>query len=380
MNGSAPGTTWRILIVEDNDEIIRQLREVIPASVEAPDKIETEDCRKFSEAIDLLNSSRFDLLILDLKDESQKWFGNDDNPAGIKVFEELQKNRFIPVIFYTAFAHKLLEVETSFVRVVRKPDDDVTKVRDAVRDVLATRLPALAKRVEELQRSYMWEFVNKHWQQFKSPHEQADVAYLLARRLALSLHEEARKLARTLAGKGVPMADKTKVHPMEMYVPPPPGACRLAGDIVHGAVSDLTSDWMVLTPSCDFEQAGRLQNVLLAQCLRLSDQVEFKNWKANPSEENTSAIKALIGDNRKNAQSERFKYLPGTYFLADSIVDFQLLKTVTPQELSQLKVVGSLDSPYAEAVLARFARYFGRLGTPDLDKQVVLKRLEELHV
>jgi hypothetical protein len=34
-----------------------------------------------------------------------------------------------------------------------------------------------------------------------------------------------------------------------------------------------------------------------------------------------------------------------------------------------------LDSPFAEALLARFSRYFGRLGMPDLDVAVLLQRL-----
>ena len=40
-----------------------------------------------------------------------------------------------------------------------------------------------------------------------------------------------------------------------------------------------------------------------------------------------------------------------------------------------LERLASLDSPFAEALLARFTRYFGRLGTPDLDVAVLLQRL-----
>ena len=40
-----------------------------------------------------------------------------------------------------------------------------------------------------------------------------------------------------------------------------------------------------------------------------------------------------------------------------------------------LERLASLDSPFAEALLARFSRYFGRLGTPDLDVAVLLQRL-----
>lgn len=137
--------------------------------------------------------------------------------------------------------------------------------------------------------------------------------------------------------------------------------------------------WIILTPSCDFEQEGRLNNVLLAQCVPLNAEPEYVSWTQNTAK-NAGSLRAMIGDNRQDTQSERFKFLPGTYFFPDSVVDFQKLKAITPAEILKLEVVASLDSPFAEAVLARFSRYFGRLGTPDIDKNVVLNRLEAARV
>jgi DNA-binding NarL/FixJ family response regulator len=377
-SSKAPSTNWRLLIVEDEPNIASNLLEIVPTCVDSPDIAEADVCKKFSEAVDLLKSERFDVVILDLKDDTSVWFGApDEDPAGLKVFEELKKTRFVPVIFYTAFTHKVLSEERSFVRVVNK-SEPVTKVRDEVRRVLSTRLPALSRHIEELQRSYMWEFVDTHWKEFTSPHDQADIAYLLARRLALSLQTEARRLARKIAGRNLALADKANIHPMEMYVRPALSENRLAGDILMGEIGGTKGYWIVLTPSCDFEQKGRLDGVLLAQCVPLCDQIEFKKWKENECDDTLKVLRALLGDNRENTQSERFKYLPGTYFMPDSVVDFQLLQMVPPVEVVKLEVIASLDSPYAEALLARFSRYFGRLGTSDIDKTVVLNRLKEL--
>lgn len=375
MNNVREGTTWRFLIVEDKEEKIRQLKEIAPDCAEAPDVVEVDVCETFRNAAKRLRSERFDVLILDLKDDQDPEFDEEENPAGLRIFEELKKIRFVPVVFYTALAHKVRSEETSFVRVVEKTQD-VTKVRDEIRRVLATQLPALTRHLEELQRSYMWDFVSTHWKsEFVSSHEQADVAYLMARRLALTLQKEARKIARKVAGKAVPMADPKNIHPMEMYVRPPIGSNRLAGDVLQGVVGADAGHWLVLTPSCDFEQVGRLHHVLLAQCVPLTELPEYAAWKANP-ESSAGALKAMIGDNRHEAQSERFKFLPGTYFLPDLVIDFQRTRAVTPEDLAKLDVVASLDSPFAEAVLARFSRYFGRLGTPDIDKTIVINRLQ----
>lgn len=367
-------TTWRFLVVEDNEAIANELLDAVPNFVDPPDSAEAELCRTFEEAADRLKVDRYDLIILDLKDDSDAWHSADDDPAGLKVFEELKKTRFIPVVFYTALAHKVRAEQTSFVRVVEKTET-IERVKEEVKRVLGTQLPALSRQIEEIQRSYMWDFVSTHWREFDTPQDQADLAYLLARRLALSLQKEARKLARKMAGKSVPIADPKNIHPMEMYVRPPISPNRLAGDILKGTLDADAGYWLVITPSCDFEQGGRLDNVLLAQCVPLTAELEYINWKENPTA-NVGPLKAMIGDNRQEAQSERFKFLPGTYFFPDSIVDFQRLRAAPPDEVKKLEVVASLDSPFAEAVLARFSRYFGRLGTPDIDKNVVLNRLQ----
>jgi hypothetical protein len=44
-------------------------------------------------------------------------------------------------------------------------------------------------------------------------------------------------------------------------------------------------------------------------------------------------------------------------------VDLQQLVTLARAQMDSFEHLASLDSPFAEALLARFARYFGRLGT-----------------
>lgn len=214
------GTNWKFLIIEDKEVFARELLEALPGFVDAPDSAEAEVFDTFKKAIKRMMETRFDVLILDLKDDSDIGLEADSNPAGLEIFETLKRTRFVPVVFYTALAHKVRSQQTSFVRVVEKTKG-IGRVKEEVRRVLATKLPALTRQVEELQRSYMWDFVNVHWKEFDTAHEQADLAYLLARRLALSLQKEARRMAGQIVGKSVPLADPNNIHPMEMYVPPP---------------------------------------------------------------------------------------------------------------------------------------------------------------
>jgi DNA-binding response OmpR family regulator len=367
-------TQWRFLIVEDEQDIADQIKEAIPTWVTHPETATSIHRKSFADAMDLLPNQTFDALILDLKDDSDSSLDEHDVSAGMKIFESLKTIRFCPVIFYTAHAHKVRPLENSFVRIVEKTEG-LPKLEVEVANILATKLPRLTRQIEELQRNYMWNFVNEHWAKFgeKEANEQVDVAYLLARRLALELQFAARSLANSVAEESTPADGSAKIHPMEMYIRPPISGKRLAGDILQGSVKGVDGAWIILTPSCDFQQTKNLHNVLLAQCVPLTDAKEFTDWKAAPTA--TEKIRSLMRDNRANSQAERFKFLPGTFFFRDAVVDFQKLVTITPEELKTLSVVASLDSPFAEAVLARFARYAGRLGTPDIDTELVLKRL-----
>jgi hypothetical protein len=364
-------THWRILIVENDDDYARQVEEVSPGFVDEPDTIETDRCSDFNEAIPRLSRQRYDLLILDLRDEASGLIVADaKDEAGRRILEEVKKTRFLPTVCYTALPQHAPE-QTAIVRVVEKTEG-VDRLREEVRRVFSTQLPAVSRSIEEMQRAYMWDFVNENWKEFDSPLEQADLAYLLARSLQL----EARRLAGKLSADAVPVSEQ-KIHPMEMYVRPVISTERLAGDILKGKTGDRDGFWIVLTPSCDFEQKGKLDNALLAACFPLSDQIEYTNWFKNQADNGLKGhLNSLICDNRQKAAPDRYKFLPGTFFLPDLVVDFQQLRAVPADKMSDLQVICSLDSPFGEAVLHRFARYYGRLGTQDIDPQIVINRLQ----
>ncbi|HEX4053854.1 MAG TPA: hypothetical protein VHX86_06285 [Tepidisphaeraceae bacterium] len=370
MSDVQPGTKWRFLIVEDMEDKVRQLQEIAPSFVDAPDETEVEVCATFSLAAKRLKTERYDVLILDLKDESDNTLEAESNPAGLAIFAELKQTRFVPVIFYTALAHKVRSEETSFVRVVEKTED-VTRVRDEVRRVLGTGLPSLTRRLEEIQRSYMWDFVSAHWKEFPQLADQADIAYLLARRLAITLEATAGELAAKVGGAGEAPASTAKSHPMIMYVVPSIGPHPRAGDIIAEEIEGQRVHWLILTPSCDFAQK-KADHFTMVKCERLADREEFKKWVAANDDKTKAGVEQLILDGR----GDRYKFLPGSFFLPDLVVDFQQLRTIDIGSMAKFMQIATVDSPFAESIVARFSRYFNRLGTPDIDKTVVMNRLQ----
>lgn len=360
---------WRILVVEDDAAIAAEVKEALEAAGWLDGSSFTvEVTTSFDEALHALERFRFDILILDLRAESAKG-KQDEADAGLKVLERIKAVRFAPVIFYTALPNVVRGLASPFVRIVEKTEG-VMAVRAAVAAVLSTKLPYLNRYLEDQQRRYMWDFVEST-QELASPQHNVDLAFLMARRLAAALRVDFARLVATEVA-GVEAAPKTdKVHPVEFYIMPPVGECLMAGDLLKAP--DGADYSIVLTPSCDVAQ-GNADFVLLASCVPLTTRDEYKKWAASdkPGVDVTESLERLLGDRGK----ERYRFLPGTMKFPDLMVDLQQLQAVPKSEFEgRFTRVASLDSPYAEKLLATFARYYGRIGTPDLDIAITIERL-----
>jgi hypothetical protein len=62
--------------------------------------------------------------------------------------------------------------------------------------------------------------------------------------------------------------------------------------------------------------------------------------------------------------------------LPDLVVDFQQLVTLHQKHMGGLERLASLDSPFAEALLARLSQYFGRLGRPGLGEGWLMAQMQ----
>lgn len=368
---------WRILVVDD--EAADDVREFIEGNktVPLPDSISCVTCDSFAQALSQLKSERFDLVILDLKDNSAP---EQDTLAGEKVFEEIKKCRFLPVIFHTGFAHKVIHMVSPYVKVVARAEWE--NLRLTIKEVLDTKLPKLVRHIEEEQRKFMWESAERIWVEDMDKKNPTDLVYLLARRLANALSGDVvRSFLEADATGGAPKTDK--IHAVELYIYPPLSKVSLFGDIFKKKMGGSIEYFVALTPSCDHAQ-NNAEFVLLAKCMCLASTNPGQSAKASlvageeVSKTATEKLDKFIRDN--SSPSDRYKYLPGTSFLPDLLVDLQDIRTVAPAALKPeeegYERVASLDSPFAEALQAKMARYLGRIGTPDIDPDLALDRFK----
>lgn len=374
---------WLILVVDDDSEAARQVKEIVEGGPAYPGgsgpvvSVETN----FEIALGELERGRYDLVILDVRLGEGSAAGDE---AGVRTLEAIRARRFVPIVFYTAIPEAVRPLASPpLVDVVEKAAG-AEALSAAVDRVFESGLPlvnrALLRHVEEVQRRYLWEFVASHWADIGASTDRASLAVLLARRLAVSLSGSGvEALEAALGGVGEP-TPTDKVPPMRMYLLPPLAEV-LVGDIVHGSVGDREGYWVVLSPSCDLVQ-GKADFVLLAGADPLADLSEARAWRADlpstPSRSKNKTLAALLANNRTDGQSDRHHFLPGALMLPDLVIDFQRMQAIDSNAFGELTRAASIDSPYAEAIVTRFLRFYSRVGTPDVDMAQTLERLRLL--
>ena len=385
---------WQILVVDDEGGIATDIAELLNSGVDgyanAPVSAVPEE--SFDNALSHLSKGDYDILVLDVlyggPGQALSLKPDDTIMDGSDVFERIRSHRFIPTVFYTALPKRVnLKSKPPFVQVVSKSSDDpVADLRRAVSDILDSGfLPiyrALKNHTENVIREYMIEFMEDNWNTLPEP--EADLAHLLLRRLSVSLEGGANALTDRL---GVTIEDsvgRDGIHPTRFYVVPLIDEYRM-GDILCGPdVRNLSLDkddaiswYVILTPSCDLVQS-KAEFVVVAECLLLDTFSQYTDWIADPSNSNkANDLKNLLKSRPRGKQHDRYHYLPAAWDVPNLMVDLQRTLYIPYELLASYKKAGSLDSPFSEALLNRFNRYIGRVGTPDLDFDAALDQMRE---
>ena len=232
----------------------------------------------------------------------------------------------------------------------------------------------------------MIEFVEKNWEALSD--RRADMMHLLLRHLSTSLGRGAAGITAE-SGYGAGDASDDTVHPARYYAALP-STGYATGDVLrrppsgvtNGDDEDTESWYVIVTPSCDLVASRRkAENVVLLQCRPLdtfSEYTEFVNTspEGSDSKQKSARLRSLLDSRPYRQQADRYHYLPEAWKVPDLIVDNQLVISVPYDDLdAHYEKIASLDSPFAEELVHRFARYIGRLGTPDLNLDEIVERI-----
>lgn len=377
-----PNIKWNVALVDDDDEFRSQFIELASHTHPSLNIIPIGD---FAKAKNLLDERRLDIAVLDLCRGRPE---QSDQP-GIGVLQAWKGIGFCPVIIHSAIAESVMDQKNAFVRVI--PREGADKLLEEITRLIDTKIPLIHRAIQEhissSMREYMWGFVDKHWQQFEPVSMKPDFLRLILARLA---EHFSRQGISALTSRFYPdhpqestdNANEETIHPAHVYVVPPVGSQPMLGDIRRLAGAATEQLVVVLTPTCDFFQK-KAEIVLCAEAVELANlphpkkpNGEYQEWASSPDDtKKLSGLRNLLGNKREGTQSERFYYLPGVFGLPHMVLDFQRLLTVPLEKLSSSPCLARIASPFAEAISAQFVRYVGRIGTPVLDIDSIVKGL-----
>ena len=350
--------TWRILIIEDQadlaDDARREIVEAFESDTEV--KVVAEVETDFAAGYEKVRRGECDIVVLDVRRDAS---GStpEDKIAGRKVFADIKKARFAPVIFWTALPGEVADQAIApLVAVVSKghTEELPVAIRAAIDSHAAEVIEDIERDVADVLREHMWTEMGPHWAEYTVGGDSAGITQVLVSRLARVL-EGNRDLTFT-------------THPSHRYIYPPASKMHGPGDVLKQG----QSWWIVLTPACDFEQ-NKADFVLLAKASSLVDHSKYKEWEAATGNKEGDKW-ASLRQNVLMSTNGRFYYLPEFRDIPDLVVDLQQVVSVKTEELSAYRAVAALSSPFAEALLVQHSHYRGRIGVPDLNTAILKER------
>ncbi len=347
-----------ILIVEDNEEMTnswkRDIRDFNKKG-DRPFTFEHTFASNRADAIRLINRSRFDCAVVDLRLPPGEVAAAADQPLGNDVLHLLLESAGIPTYVYSGFDVEASDfVRSSNIRVVSKRGGASAKIlmdlanEAPLMDAMSQTRQIIFRETSKLFNQSIWARWENKWANLA---DKDAVFGIIARQTAAHISES---LARAPA----------KHHPEEFYIVPSLHANRLdTGDILRIG----TSLYIVLTPRCNMANKPP-QNYLLASLFAVPD---WARWRAD-----------LLGDsNKKKEKAEKDirnhatqGHDIGSHFLPPLdgdgpwLVDFKESRTIKSAVANKLidRRIATVAPQFVPNLVQRYSAYLGRIGQPDI--------------
>lgn len=391
----------RVLIIEDESEQLENvIRGVSSFRYSQGFNVVVEGVSDFSEGSARVGRGECDIVVLDVHQDGAD-IGDNEFEAGIAVYRQITSARFVPVVFWTGYTHKVESLENEpFVAVVEKTDysDVPLKIDEILKSSIVEDLRNLEDSLRIEIAKHMWDEIVPNWSEYRCGQDgESGISFVSA--LLLS------RLSRFIDSKRMDVLYSK--HPGHRYIFPSVSANLGPGDILYECRTRRW--WVVLNPACDLvlrapkdsscpELQPKVDLLLCASAKPLNEFGEYSSWRNSPSNAKRKALaKFLARTEGRYRYFPRFRLIPDLVVdLADtrvvqwkSVVDYKditrsaqlglIQNHVTLEEHDRSKEfvrVASLASPFAEALVVQHSQYFGRVGVPDLDCESVITSLD----
>lgn len=359
--------TIKILYVDDDIENFNDLKDVLNGKTINGYEITIDSETYFEHAVE--KSLEYNLIILDLFKGNAMSGGVDKGSA---IYDSIRSSIFVPIIFYSANPASVAHLRSQVLGVANKLDD-IESLLSEIERLTKHNLPLLKGKVhafiEEEFKKYFWGIIQSQNNIFKPESNDFSLGYMLLRNMADTL---SRDNIRQLLGDDTIKEDK--VHPMEFYIYPTDTTTEYqTGEIIKNKETD--EIFVILTPSCDFIKRGtserKVDHILLLKTILLTETKEYKRYN-NDKEKYAESLKQFIN----SSKGDRYFFLPQTPFIENRVIDFQNKEIVSYEQLcAKFERIAKLDNPYAQSMAATHARYYNRIGCPDIDSEYIINGL-----
>lgn len=358
----------QILIVEDMEEPGERLKLTIQRTLKSAEVVLQSN---FEEALkDMLPPRSFEAVVLDL------FLGDpegEENKRGQKIWEEIWKRKFVPVIIYTGGECDLdppIPKDNPFVTCIRKQEEDSDKKVAEHLQAITPYMIALREVEEELNkviRSVLAKTSPHIWQ--ASDNDERLRSELLVR-------SARRRLAATMDMKTA--STEESMLSWEQYIHPPLEECLLTGDILiakDAPSTEPSSYRLVLTPSCDMQvNKGKckVEQILVAKCTGIGEYTAsvIDNYKVK-AKDLTEKLPRYLSDPHQGGFIPLPEYKPLIPCMA---ADLRALELIPIAHVDAMEDTGksfrrivSVDSPFREQMTWAYLQIVGRPGMPERD-------------
>lgn len=352
--------TLTVLLVEDEDSRISDWNDATSAhNADVDNKgfvIETVPAKSVATAKVLLDSHRFDAVVVDLRLQVEEGI-LENNSHGNDLVKHVVSTQPLGVVVYTG-QQADADVGSYGCEQVRVMDkgDGLQQVLDWLadnRDVFLKLRGAQAAFNRETAKVF-FRSIWPRWSHWTSGGGAAgaDLTDVVARHVIAHVHDS------------LLLSGGDEAHPEESYFVPPIKSRLDTGDLIDYE----EKVWIVVTPRCDLAHEGKVSTVLLSACKDISE-----TWNGYVTANSTNARKEC----RKLVQHEN---MPKQHFLSPMrdltgsqrgpwMVQFHDLKALPTADAIQVLTpqrFASLSPLFVPSLVERFGAYFSRIGTPGL--------------
>ncbi len=340
----------QVLLVEDQDSNIDAWLDKAKShnsdAVAKKFSIETISCKSVAEAQGILRTRKPDAVVVDLRLQTEGAI--EPNDHGNALVKYALQTHPVAIAIYSGQGQEAEVDECPQVEVFDRGGglDPVFEWLAKQRDMLL-RLRSTRDSMEREMARVFFRSIWPRWTHWiKKP--EPDVGPMLARHVVAHIHDALLD------------ADGGTAHPEETYFAPPIKDRLDTGDLIYDG-GDL---WIVVTPRCDLASAGKVETVLVAKCVDISDRWNGKSAKDRYrlSQHDNAAkqhfLPPMLGTDGNQV---------GPWF-----VQFHNLMATpigdVPDKLTARRWA-SLAPQFVPSLVERFGAYFSRIGTPVLTSE-----------